>query len=213
MKYLSLTILILVFALSALGQKATALYTKYELKDIGTIEIPSIMELQAGVYKEFSDKTSVELGFDASGSIIFQQAGRNNTSSVSTTYARVILNETIGKKGDYRKITSKLVLSNKQLKEVDSFLKSGIEQANSSTKIKIVRWDGASVATLNGRSVLKVAYLRQLETNPPVFVEIYRIENYDREYIFTISYREKDASIWKDALTKVKDSFTVTNIR
>lgn len=60
---------------------------------------------------------------------------------------------------------------------------------------------------------MKVAFLRQLNNNPPVYVEMYHIENYDHEYILTISYRQEDTFIWEDVLQTTKDSFTVANIK
>jgi len=74
--------------------------------------------------------------------------------------------------------------------------------------LKIVRWDGVSVNNVNGRSVMRVAYLRQLNDNPSVYVEIYYFENYDRMHLLTISYREGDTSIWKEDLETTKNSFS-----
>ena len=126
-----------------------------------------------------------------------------------------MIKETIGKAGDYRKITSKIVLTKQELKTLDTEVKNEMvnEFQTSGTGLKLIRWDGVSVDTVNGRSALKFAYLRQINNNPTVYVELYHFGNYDREYVLTISFRQEDASIWEEVLRKTKNSFTITNIR
>ncbi len=197
------------------AQTAEVTYEEIKLTGIGSISIPSIMELQSGVYKELSDKFSKELGFDVSGVIIYQQAGRNELFTKSDTYARLMIKETAGNAGEYRSINSKLVLTSKELKILDTQSKSELlnQFQSSGIGLKLIRWDGVSVDKISGFDVLKTSYLRQLNDNPAVYVELYYIENYDRQYSFTISYRLEDASIWKDTLNKTKSSFKVTTIR
>ncbi len=203
----------LTYATSA--QTVEVTYEQVKLTGIGSISIPSIMELQSGVYKELSNKFSKELGFDVSGVIIYQQAGRNNLFKKSDTYARLMIEETSGNAGEYRRINSKLVLTPKELKILDAQSKNELTNQFQASGIgmKLIRWDGVSVDKISGFDVLKTAYLRQLNDNPAVYVELYYIENYDRQYLLTISYREKDASIWKDTLNKTKNSFEITTIR
>lgn len=173
------------------------------------------MELQSGLYKEISDKYSKELGFDASGMIIFQQQGRNEIFTKPSTYARVMIEETLGKPGDYRKITSKIVLTKQELEALNTQAKTEVENEfqKAGVGLRLLRWNFISVVTVNGRNALKVAFLRQLNSNPPVFVETYTIDNYDRQYGLTMSYRQEDASIWKEVLNTTKNSFTITNIK
>lgn len=205
----------LTYATSA--QTSAVTYEEIKLTGIGSISIPSIMELQSGVYKELSDKFSKELGFDVSGVIIYQQAGLNDLFKFkkSDTYARLMIKETSGKAGEYRSLNSKLVVTPKELKLLNTQSKNELTNQFQSSGIdmKLIRWDGVSADKISGFDVLKTAYLRQLNDNPAVYVELYYIENYDRQFTLTISYREEDSSIWKDTLNKTKDSFKITNIR
>ena len=206
----------LTYSTSAQTSKIT--YEDITLTGIGSISIPSIMELQSGVYKEFSNKFSKELGFDVSGVIIYQQAGLNDlfkTLKKSNTYARLMIKETSGKAGEYRRLDSKLVVTPSELRLLNTQSKNELinQFQSSGTGLKLIRWDGVSVDKISGFDVLKTAYLRQLNDNPAVYVELYHMENYDRQYTLTISYREEDSSIWKDALNKTKTSFKITNIR
>jgi len=214
-----LTLFCLFFLTYAASAQTTAVtYEEIKLTGIGSISIPSIMELQSGVYKEFSDKFSKELDFDVSGVIIYQQAGLNDIFKKlkkSDTYSRLMIKETSGKAGEYRSLNSKLVLTPRELRLLDTQSKNELTNQFQSAGIgmKLIRWDGVSVNKISGSDVLKTAYLRQLNDNPAVYVELYYIENYDRQYTLTISYREEDAPIWKDTLNKTKDSFKITNIR
>ena len=206
----------LTYSTSAQTSKIT--YEDITLTGIGSISIPSIMELQSGVYNEFSNKFSKELGFDVSGVIIYQQAGLNDlfkTLKKSNTYARLMIKETSGKAGEYRRLDSKLVVTPSELRLLNTQSKNELinQFQSSGTGLKLIRRDGVSVDKISGFDVLKTAYLRQLNDNPAVYVELYHMENYDRQYTLTISYREEDSSIWKDALNKTKTSFKITNIR
>jgi hypothetical protein len=203
---------------STSAQTSEITYEDVKLTDIGSISIPSIMELQSGVYKRLSDNFSKELGSDVSGVIIYQQAGLNDifkTLKKPGTYARLMIKEESGKAGEYRRLDSKLAVTPSELKLLNTQSKNELKNQFQSSGIdmKLIRWDGLSVDKISGFDVLKTAYLRQLNDNPAVYVELYYIENYDRQYTLTISYREEDSSIWKDALNKTKNSFKITNIR
>lgn len=203
------------YSVTVFAQTPDVTFETVKLAGIGSISIPSIMELQSGLYKELSDKYSKELGFDASGAVIFQQKGRNELFTKSPTYARVIIEEALGKPGEYRKITSKIVLTKKELEILNNQAKTEVENdfQKADVGLKLLRWDFISVVTVNGRNALKVAYLRQLNSNPPVYVETYTIDNYDRRYGLTMSYRQEDASIWKEVLNTTKNSFTITIVK
>lgn len=211
-----ITLFCLLFLTYATSAQTTAVtYEEIKLTGIGSISIPSIMELQSGVYKEFSDEVSKELGFDVSGVIIYQQAGRNNLFKKSSTYARLMIEETSGKAGEYSSLSSKLVVTPKELKLLNTQSKNELTNQFQSSGIgmKLIRWDGVSVDKISSFDVLKTAYLRQLNDNPAVYVELYYIENYDRQYTLTLSYRVEDSDIWKDVLDKVKNSFKIINIQ
>lgn len=213
----SLSVLLLMFSFLIQAQDAEATFIEFKLKDLGTIQIPVTMELQGGDYKEMSDAFSKdflkEKGYEVSGDqIIFQQKGLNEFKGFNT-YARVMIATTRGKSGDYGKLGEKLKASQSELRLMDSTLKKEVVQSFEGTGAKLIRWDGVSIVLVKGKSAIKTAYLRQLNDNPPVYVEMYQFQNYDRSYSLTISYRQKDEVMWKDSLERTKNSFTITNIR
>jgi len=212
MKLYISTILVLILAFGVFGQTSAGTFEKIKMSDIGTVLIPSAMELQSGTFKKFSDSVSKDLmkeqGIEITGdNIVFQPKGLNDFKKLNT-YARVIINTTIGRKGEYRKITAKFAATKRELNEASTIFRKQFEEELKSIGLKIVRWDGVSVNNVNGRSVMRVAYLRQLNDNPSVYVEIYYFENYDRMHLLTISYREGDTSIWKEDLETTKNSFS-----
>lgn len=206
---------LLLFSFSPLfGQGAEPTFVEFRLKDLGTILIPVTMELQGGVYKSLSDGFSREQGYDVSGDVIFQQKGLNDLKFKEiNTYARVMIGTEQGTPGSYEKLTTKLKATPAELRTLGASLKQELVNSFESMGMRLLRWDGASIATVNGRTALKIAYLRQVEDKPPVYVEVYQFHNYDRSHRLTISYRERDAGIWKNSLERTKNSFKITNVR
>lgn len=117
----------------------------------------------------------------------------------------------LGASGSFEKPTTKIKATPRELRILDSSIKKELVDSFGSTGLKLIRWDGVSIATVNGQSALKTAYLRQLNDKPSVYVEIYLFQNSDRTHRLTISYRLQDAAIWKDALERTKNSFTIMN--
>lgn len=210
------TFFLVFVAFSSFAQTSTE---NYLLKNIGYISIPSSMEIQSGNYKKFAEKYQEEygkkFGYEVSDNrIVFQQKGLNNLDKSSfTSYARVILETTIGNFGDFEKLTTKLTATASELAELNTQLKTQIEQSFIGTGLKLISWYGASIATVNGRTALKISYLRQLNDNPYVTVSMYQFHNNDRMHQLTLSYRQQDADTWKTAYANILTSFKITNVR
>ena len=206
---------ILIFAVCAFGQTEAVSFDTYKLADIGTISIPSIMELQSKEYKDTAKDaapTALKKILEASGdSIIFQQKGLNEFKK-SGTYARILIDTQTGKPGDFAKASAKITATKQELSELSGAIKNQL-QASLPPDLKIIRWDGVFLDTVNKLSVMKVSYLRQLKENPPVYVEMYYFGNNDRMHTLTVSYRQQDESLWSEPLKKSINSFTISNIR
>lgn len=196
-----------------------ARFENYLLKDVGYISIPDSMEIQSVNYKKVSEEYQKEIrekfGYEVTGSrVVFQQKGLNNLDkSGFNSYARVIIETSIGNYGDYEKLTTKLTATPAELIELSNELKAQIEQSFIGTGLKLIRWYGVQIATVSNRTALKISYLRQLNDNPYVAVSTYQFQNNDRMHLLTLSYRQQDESKWKQLYSKILNSFTVTNIR
>lgn len=191
----------------------------YLLKNIGYISIPANMEIQSGNYKklaeEYQQQQGKKFGFEVSDNrIVFQQKGLNDGDKTAfNSYARVILETTIGNNGDYEKLTTKLTATTTELSELNSQLKSQVEQSFIGTGLKLISWYGVQIVIINGRTALKISYLRRLNDNPNVTVAMYQFHNNDRMHQLTMSYRQQDADTWKTAYSKILNSFKITNVR
>lgn len=173
------------------------------------------MELQGADYKAVSESFAKGKGFEASGEdIIFQQKGLNEFDFKNIkTYARVMIGTEHVEPGSVDKLTKRIVAAPSELRIINESMKQGIVKSFEGTPLKLLKWDGTAIMMMNGRSALKIAYVRQLNDNPSVYVEMYILQNYDRTHRLTISYRLEDSAIWKSALERTKNSFTISNVR
>jgi hypothetical protein len=137
MKLYISTILVLILAFGVFGQTSVGTFEKIKMSDIGTVLIPSTMELQSGTFKKFSDSVSKDLmkeqGIEITGdNIVFQPKGLNDFKKLNA-YARVIINTTIGRKGEYRKITAKFAATKRELNEASTIFRKQFEEELNST--------------------------------------------------------------------------------
>ncbi len=191
----------------------------YKVVNVGTISIPSNMEMQSGNYKKVSELFQAEqtkrLGneiFD--NRVVFQQKGLNNLEKQNfATYARVILETNISNYGDFEKLNVQFSASAAELKELNDQFREQVQDSFAGTGLRMIRWNGVSVTTVNGKSCIKTSYVRQLENRPFVTVNIYRFQNNDRMHTLTLSYSQDDETTWKPLFSNILNSFRITNMR
>lgn len=208
------------FIFIILGQFAfSQAYTKYYLKNIGSVDIPDALELRSGnfnkimdpAFKSIEKKFAIELNDNR---IVFQQKGLNEFSKIGfSDYVRVIIETEYGGPGDYEKARSTITLSTSEISELNSQLKNQINSSFQNTGLTMIKWLGVSMQRINGNIAIKTAYIRQLNSNPPVVVNIYQFHNYDRIYSLTTSFRKEQAAFWIPKMNKIVNSFTIHNIR
>lgn len=217
MKQFILIILTALFSVNALGQNSGT--ELYKLNNIGYIEIPQSLELQSGIYKKNAEayvtEMSKKLNYEISAQrIVFQQKGLNNNEQGSkNTYVRFIIETEIGRNGDYEKINSKVKPTINELNEISQISKEQLKYSFSQSNQKLIKWNNVTNETINGYNAIKLSYIRQLAEQPQVIVNIYKIQNYDRMYTITYSYRLNEENYWKSVLEKVIKSLITTNIK
>lgn len=194
-------------------------FEKYYLKNIGSISISNTLELRSGNFSRIIDpyKKAVEKKFAIQISddrIVFQQKGLNEFSkSGFSDYVRVIIETEYGSAGDYEKAKSTVTLTPVELSQISSQMKAQVNSSFSGTALKLLKWNGVSMQRINGNLALKISYIRQLNNNPPVVVNMYQFHNYDRMYTLTTSFRQSNAAHWLPVMNKVVNSFVISNIR
>ena len=177
------------------------------------------MEVRDGKMKDFFDAYQQKLGIEVTGnSIVFQVKGSNDGNiKAITEYVRVTINTEIGNEEDYGKIIENDI-TKAELNVINNDFKNNCNYQLNAIGIKILKWDGTSLVTINGQTALKVSYIRDAHpTTPenqksPVIVNVYYFMNGDRKHSLTVSYRESEAGKWKSFLDKIVSSFTITEI-
>lgn len=177
----------------------------YKLNDVGYITIPEEMELQEGIYKKMVEENIKLYNFEISENrIVFQQKGLNKFNQKGfQSYARIII-ET-----EYGNFDKDIFMTSQELKEANTIMRNSVYQNFKNTNLKLISWYGTSVTSINGKSALKVSYLRQLSSNPYVIVNMYIIPNGSKKHIITLSYRQNEEKIWKPIYSKVLKSIKI----
>lgn len=217
MKRLLINLILIQTSIFAVAQIA---FDNYRINNLGYISIPSNMEEQSGTYKVMAQKIQQQYAktlnyeIDFSNRIVFQQQGPNSFQK-SSTYARIIIKTILGNTADYKRLSHKPSLSASEIQKLSNQAKTELENGFKETQQnqKIISWYGLSIVTVNDVSAYKYSYVRQLGNNPPVYVEIYKYENYDRTHELVLSYRLEDSAIWKPLFNKVLNSFVITPIK
>lgn len=178
----------------------------------GTYQIPPSLEIQAGVYKRFSDKfrrTVLEIE-TSPDRVVAQPKGINTRDPTAMKrYCRVIV-ETA--QGHYSKLDEPITLSPTELnshdkERKDEFQQAAIQSATKGMEVKILSWEPSKIVRVNGIDAVVTTFTRTLNNGPPVLVREYTINNNDRFHRITISYRELEKEIWASDLDKILQTF------
>ena len=192
--------------MTLMNPSVSAQLTTVKIENFGSIGLPKNMEIQGGAYKEITEKIKEVNGVSAS-KVIFQQKNLNTADKSSfTTYARVFVRTQQGNNGDFKKL--KDALTTADANDVNTEFKNQIESEAPRNNATILEWYKARVTTLNNQNVITFGYKRQIGSNPPVKVETFMFQNYDRLHIVTFEYRI-DENNWSSVFTSVKSSIKI----
>ena len=199
------------------GQAAQALLTGWEriyIRNVGYIDMPPHMEVQAGTYQEIMNNYYNRLEVDAP-QLVFQQKGLNsNTSSSFQTYGRVLVETQIGNYGDFQPLSFNIgTVTAPEINELNLNFKQKTISDLASIGHSMIEWYPLKVKKVNGLPCIHVSYRRQLGTNPVVLVNYYIFQNNDRMHSLTLSYRVSESGIWKTDFDRILTSFRITNVK
>lgn len=184
------------------------------VKNIGSIDIPPIMEVQAGQYKEFVDERNKIRGYDTHR-IVIQQRGLNDIEDKSLQkYARVIIETEVGSPGDYERLNFNISdISREDIKALNSQFKNQLIAEFNGTPLKLVEWYDLKVEKVNGMSCLHINFKRQGAYKTDVLVNMYIFQNHDRLHRLTLSYRLSEQGYWQPHFPSILSSFRITNVK
>ncbi len=191
------------------------------IENIGTIDIPPTMEVQAGKYKEIIDPLKPELMklvgvvSDTTYDLILQQKGLNELDKNGfQRYARVMIDTDIGNRGDFDTLTFNIKeYSEFDVNEMNDMFHSAMKESITGTALKLVEWLPLKLETISGMSCIHLSYIRKLNNNPTVLVNIYTFQNVDRMYSLTLSYRQNENDYWADDSNIILYSFRIENAK
>jgi len=182
---------------------------------ICTYQIPSTLELQKGTYKKINDqlrKSVLEIE-TTPDRVVAQPKGINDFDPVALKrYCRVIVETERGSRSEYAKLDEPMALSAAELKELETEIKSQLQQGaalltSKGIKMTILSWQGVKINRVNGVDAILTTYTRSINDAPSVLVRMYKIQNNDCLHTITISYRESESNLWEADLEKVVGTF------
>jgi hypothetical protein len=169
-------------------------YEKILLTDVGYIPIPSELELQSGNYKDFVESgqklMAQKFKFEISDNrIVFQQKGINSLYHKGfSSYVRVIIETSKGSRGDYMSQTDNFSASAADIAELSAAYKQQMQATFKGTALRLIKWQSVSIVDINGSHAIKMSYIRQMNDQPYVQVDMYQFHNNDRMHTLTLSY-------------------------
>lgn len=180
-----------------------------DIESMGSIYLPSEMEIQKGKYKKLNDKLYEIIG-NESKSVVFQQKGLNEFSKDAyNSYARILIKTEITKENDYPNLYESNIMSERELKEIGMFIIDGLRKEYSKQNIKIIKGFGTSEVTVNKMTAIKTSLERKMGDNPNVMVNMYQFLNKDRMHSLTFSYRSNDKEKWEKIFEKVLNTLFI----
>lgn len=190
-------------------QKQSFNFIQYSISNLGNIKIPSVMEVKG----EVTNSTEV-VHLSYANYIVFQQKGLNaKKQEALNTYARVIIQTSLGEVGDFSTCKGLQVNTSKDLEILDKELRYQISETLKRQGSNIITWNKCTTQKINSQNVIKCSYSRKYKTNPPTMVHIYFFENNDRVHKINIEYWIQDEKYWKPLLEKSIQSFEITKIQ
>lgn len=182
--------------------KWVSISKKLKIKSLGTLDLPNELEVKGVNPSLLIDTTYSKL--------ILQQKGLNALAQDAlSTYVRIMIavEDNVGKGETFFKTRPSWTSSD--LVEFEKYLKREI-QNGLLAETKMTSWDGVSICEIDDYYGLLTTFKRQFRTEPQVIVKSYFIDNHDKSYTITTSYREKEASKWQPIVEKVLESIEIT---
>ena len=178
--------------------------------NIGSIDFPqNLMEEQNRAWRQSGDAQAKSMGLPLTpqDTVIIQQKG-------STRYARIMIAEVIGTRGEFPKISDRNYFSKTELKDFDSQMSKKLKHDFSKiSEMKLLEYYPARLQDLNGMQPLVASYRRQLANNPPVLVWEYRFMNNSSMVHIIMSYRQTEDAVWAPIFQKCIESLRIQPIR
>jgi hypothetical protein len=191
-------------------------WEKITIPNLCSIDIPSNMEIQNGVYKNHSTtgiKTLLNLDKLPDNRIVLQPKGINKfKKSGLKYYSRFIIAPVKMSKEEYE-LLDNANLSQSDLTDFNDIVKAGITKNFKKVKkfgsnMEIIEWNDVSKTKFNNLNAITWSFTRQLNSEVPVIVTTYLIFKNKKCYKITESFRNTEVFIWSSNFLKMQSSIT-----
>jgi hypothetical protein len=192
-------------------------WTLIEISELGSIGIPPTIELRD------DDSFVALLADDVRNSLItrkkieiikpqltFQPKGITNLNKDAIAkYSRILIIVDKGDQGEFLSNQEVLDLTKSELDQLNSMYRQSFEAdaKKMGGQAKLLEWTPIKVVKINGMAAIKIAYLRQALSNPPVYVQTYNFLNSDERIEITVSYRDNEKHLWAEDFEASINSF------
>jgi len=181
-------------------------YSRLEIPDVGTIDIPDTMQPQTKDSKQAVKAVGEIMNLPTkSDGFVVMQKGLDH-------YSRIMVDVYKGTPGDYVKLNVNYNATKDEISTISETNKKATAKDLPLTGSRLLDWYTPKVENINGMTALVFNYRRQMGNRPPVVVWEYRFSNYDRLVVLTQSYRESEKELWDKSFKKSLKSFRITNI-
>lgn len=193
-------------------------WTIIEISGLGSIAIPPTIELRdddsfvALLADDFRNslitKKKIEI---IKPQLTFQPKGVTSLDKDAIAkYARILITVEKGDQGEFLSNNEALDLTRSELDQLNSMYRQSFEadaKRLGDGQLKLLAWETIKVVKINGMAAIKIAYLRQALSNPPVYVQTYNFLNSDERIEITLSYRDNEKHLWAEDFEASINSF------
>ncbi|MFZ2897074.1 MAG: hypothetical protein WA004_00535 [Saprospiraceae bacterium] len=212
---INITLLLSLILLNGLLAQSTEAikpgWYRIEITGIGTLDVPNSLEIQDGRYQEAfqsSLKETMEKEWKIKynePNITIQLSGTNNLET--STYVRFVLQTQFAQKGTFKKLHQPPFSSAEEHLNFEQGIRAKFEGMIEGSPIKITKWEPLEVVEIKNMKAKKIEYERRIGDGQPSIVQIYQIQNSDRQYTITITIPRSELKQWQPVLMEVLSSF------
>ena len=180
-------------------------WSRYNGGTAYSIAVPPTVELRDARDAYSQTLRRLNLNYNGGG-VVFQQKGlARQEQSAYNKYCRIMIQYVHGNYGEY--------LNSTETETLDSEWKAVLDQLvsnNVGTAARLIGSYSYKWTTINGAKCVQIDYRRtgsNFDVTIPVVCRMAIFQNNNEMVIMTLSYREKEAGLWKADFEKVFKSF------
>lgn len=180
-------------------------WTRYEGGTAYSIATPPTVELRDARDAYSQTLRQLNLNYNGGG-IVFQQKGlARQEKAAYNKYCRIMIQYVRGNYGEYLKSTETEVLDDEWKTVIDELVHNNVGPAARLIGNYTYKW-----VTINGAKCIQIDYRRtgsNYDATIPVVCRMAIFQNSNEMVLMTLSYREKEAGLWKTDFENVFKSF------